>query len=173
MTSDDALSRCAEIRIEGYDPGLVVNAVNELVPLGKHKALARIEAASSDSEIGLFCVLRVLLDMPPGPGYPPMRLGQPDVAPPPQDALPRFPVVIAADVPLLVVRGYLLGGAPELVASHVAPFREHGSIRSEPLSPSPADAETSFARQLDQAYEGGPPAGVLDWAREQIARLHS
>jgi hypothetical protein len=52
------------------------------------------------------------------------------------DLLPRFPIAIEGDIPLKLVGGcFSAGGVPEQPESHVAYFREHGTIRAEPLSP--------------------------------------
>jgi hypothetical protein len=147
------LARAADMQFEDYDPALVVEAVNELQPLGAEAALDRVEellAARGPAQpsYGLFWVLRVLFDVPPEQGFPPVRIGRPSVAPPPRSGpLPRFPIVIADDVPLLAVRGYSLAGLAEGVDAHIAYFREHGVIRQAPLSPSRDAAADEFLRQ--------------------------
>src|SRR5262249_8128304 len=79
-------------------------------------------------------------DIPDDPGYMPrMAVGapQPDE---PNDAkqLPRFPILLQDDVPLLVVYGYNLGGLAERAENHVAYFRKKGRVRAKPLRPSDA-----------------------------------
>ena len=171
------LDKVATMRVEDYDPVIVVEAVNALQPLGQAKALEAIDAylaarRKGESSPGLFWLLRVLFDVPAGAAFPPVRLGQPDVAPPASVALlPRFPIVIVDDVPLLVVSGYMLGGLPEPVESHVAYFRAHGVIRAAPLAPAAAtaDVEADFARVWRAAYGADAP-DVSAHVRAQLAR---
>src|SRR4051812_37061292 len=119
------LDKAARMPLDEYNPDLVIDAVNALQPLGKQKALDAIKAYlakagnAGNAAVGLFWVLRTSFDLPAGQAFPPVRLGQPDVPPPASpDALPRFPIVVARDEPLLVVRGYALGGFPEPVTAH-------------------------------------------------------
>jgi hypothetical protein len=150
-----------------------VAAVNELQPLGKGPALERVAARRADQDaLGLFWVLRTLFDVPSDPGHPPVRLGQPE-PPEPDDpsALPRFPIVLALDLPLLAVRGYALAGLPEPVEAHIAYYREHGSVRASPLAPPAGGAgvEAEFAR-LWGAGEHRDEALAL--VREQLRRAY-
>src|SRR5690606_8565868 len=115
------LDQAATMTVEDYNPARVIHAVNALVPLGKEAALDQIssylKAHGQPAEVqGLFWVLRVLFDVPADRSFPPVRIGQPNI-PPPADpgALPRFPILIVRDIPLLVVSGYDLGGLPEPV----------------------------------------------------------
>src|SRR5215203_2020444 len=104
-----ALADAAALSFGDHDPAVVIAAVNALQPLGKEPALDAIEAQANagGDAIGLFWVLRSLFDMPTEPGHPPVRWGEPDIPPPADPAtLPRFPLVLAADAPLLVVHGY-------------------------------------------------------------------
>lgn len=174
------LEQVSNMQFEGYDPKLVIEAVNALQPLGKAKALEEIESYLSSQgrgkeSYGLFWVLRVLFDVPPETGFPPVRLGQPNVpAPAKPGALPRFPIIMVRDIPLLAVRGYILGGMPEPVASHVAYFRAHGSIRNTLLVPPSAsmdDIEDEFEKQWIDAYGGAPEEETRAWIREQQVRL--
>jgi len=173
MTTLDVTAR---MRFEDYNPRRVIEAVNALQPLGKQKALATIKAyldhRDSDKEAtGLFWVLRVLFEMPQGQAFPPVRIGQPDISPPASsDALPRFPIVIVRDVPLLVVRGYALGGFPEPVATHLAYFQTHGTIRSAPLAPSTDGVTDEFVRVWKAAYGSSSP-DVLGLVSSQIAKM--
>jgi hypothetical protein len=175
MTST-TLARAAAMGFEDYDPARVVEAVNELQPLGKDAALERVDAAAAEDPqadaFGLFWVLRVLFEVPPEQGFPPVRIGEPTVAPPPKSGpLPRFPIVLAQDVPLLAVRGYMLGGLAEAVENHVRYFREHGTVREAPLSPEPAEAEEAFLHQWRAAYGDDYPAEGPAVVREQLARM--
>jgi hypothetical protein len=134
-------------RLEGYhyDPLTIIQIVNALQPLGKETALAVIDeylrVAPSDFDCpareGLFLVLRVLFDVPDNPGYMPrMFVGAPGPREPTDPKrIPRFPVLLLDDVPLMLVSGYSLGGAPEPVEHHVEYFRKNGRLRANPLSP--------------------------------------
>jgi hypothetical protein len=147
--------------------------------LGKERALAQIEAYvkqnSAKDNYGLFWVLRVLFDVPTGQVFPPVQIGQPDI-PPPTDAgkLPRFPIVIIRDIPLLVVRGYYLGGLPESVDAHVAYFRTHGVLRARPLTPpsSTEGIESEFLQQWKAAYGDKYTAEVVTTIKAQLARVN-
>jgi hypothetical protein len=136
-----------------YDPVTVVRAVNGLQLTGKDAALDAVEGQRVGSEhYGLFWVLRVLFDVP---RFPPVRLGTPTIPPPTRaDMLPRFPIVIVRDIPLLVVRGYSLSGLPEPVSDHIAYYRGHGTIRDRPLVPSPSDGTMAEFRELWRAAYG-------------------
>ncbi|HEY2413596.1 MAG TPA: hypothetical protein VGI40_15205 [Pirellulaceae bacterium] len=129
----------------GYNPLKVVQAVNALQPLGKKRALSVIDEHlrvtsyfDDDSREGVFLVLRVLFDVPSPPGYmPEMRVGATE--PPAQEdktLLPRFPISLEDDIPFMLVAGYWGAGEPEPPENHLDYFREHGTIRTRPLSPS-------------------------------------
>ncbi|HVZ39415.1 MAG TPA: hypothetical protein VHI13_09070 [Candidatus Kapabacteria bacterium] len=169
----------ATTRLQDYNPEYVIDAVNALQPLGKEAAcrmigmyLERRDPEQSDD--GLFLLLRVLFDLPQDQCYPEVGLGVP-VTPPPPDAgnLPRFPIVMVQDVPILVVRGYFLGGFPDRVERHVAFFREHGILSRRPLVPSRSmrSVESEFNLLWNAAYGGVPPADVGSLVKEQLARL--
>lgn len=142
---DDAmyalLDRAANMGFDDYNPAHVIAAVNALRPLGKEEALARIDSYLEGRDglpypDGLFWVLRTLFEMPAGRPFPPAGIGRPNISPPAgAEHLPRFPVVVVQDVPLLVVRGYALAGLPEPVERHVAYFRAHGVLPARSLTP--------------------------------------
>ena len=50
--------------------------------------------------------------------------------------LPRFPIVIAGDVPFLITQWGGHSGPPQMPESHVAYFRKYGTLRAKPLMPS-------------------------------------
>jgi hypothetical protein len=128
-----------------YNPLSTIRIVNRLQRLGKEKALAaideylRVTPAPLDSEAneGVFLVHRVLFDIPEPPGYMPvMWVGAPSPeAPKDPKLLPRFPIVIVDDVPILVIRGYDILAVPQRVEEHVAYFRKHGKLRANQLRP--------------------------------------
>jgi hypothetical protein len=173
------LPHAATTPVEDYNPAHVIAAVNALQPLGKQAALEQIETFLRTRDhacypFGLLWVLRVLFDLPPGHGFPPVRIGRPSI-PPPDDpgTLPRFPIVLVRDVPFLAVRGYDLAGTPEAVEVHVAYFRDHGAIRTRPLTqpPSLAGIEEEFLRVWNAAYGDAYAAQVLETITAQCARL--
>jgi hypothetical protein len=168
---DDA----ARLSFDDHDPVLVVAAVGELVPLGRDAALRRIREVAADvppapDAVGLMWVLRTLFDVPADVGHAPLDLGDPDVPPPPGNSLPRFPIVLVQDVPLLVVRGYVLAGFPGSVADNADFYEEHGRIRAAPLAPEPDGLREAFHRVWGEAYPGGPPP-VDDVVAAQFARM--
>jgi hypothetical protein len=176
--TSEALERVAPVSCENFHPWHIIRAVNSLQPLGKAEAIAQIDEYLAGHHMtnsrGLFWVLRVLFDMPGSMPFPPVRIGQPTI-PPPRDplTLPRFPIVIVRDVPLLVVRGYALGGLPESVREHVAFFSAHGEIRGGPLTP-PASAggiADELLGRWNAAYHGQYSAELLAAVEPQLARF--
>ncbi len=161
-----ALETAAALGFDDYDPYVVADAANELVPLGTEAALDRIALFGEGT--GLFWVLRAAFEMPAG--FPVVRLGAPDVAPPPS-GLPRFPIVLALDVPILVVSGYDVGGRPETPSRQLPHFRERGELRAAPLEPSrDADAVlTAFSECWSDAYGDDAP-DVEGFVRAQLGR---
>jgi hypothetical protein len=176
MSNMPTLDRAARMQFEDYNPDHIIEAVNALQPLGKQKSLELIKSYldkrdRGNDATGLFWVLRVLFDVPASPGFPPVRIGQPDIPPPASaEALPRFPIALVNDVPLLLVRGYALGGFPEPVDAHLTYFQTHGTIRPAPLAPRKDGIADELARVLKTAYAGSPPdlRGLIG---EQIARM--
>jgi hypothetical protein len=175
---DATLLRAANDEFTRYDPTAVIDAVNALVPLGKDAALETIarfleRRAGNELHQGLFLVLRVLFDAP-ATGHPPMRIGgsHPE-APAAADALPRFPVVLVDDVPLMLVSGYMLGGEPESVSAHVEFYRAHGVIRTAPLAPTRTLAERWA--ELEMVYRGAygvaPAGSEREHLHVQLARV--
>ncbi len=129
---------------EPADPLALIRAVNSLQPLGKEGALVVIEEflrVTGDERFGrgqgLFFLLRTLFDVPTDPGYLPRPgLGLPQTGIlDDRTLLPRFPITIEQDLPLSLIHGYILAGAPEPVEKHMVYFREHGQIRAHPLRP--------------------------------------
>jgi hypothetical protein len=112
------LVQAADMACDDYNPSLIIQAVNALVPLGKEKALEEIESCMTaqnkqQEQTGLFWVLRVLFDVPEGTVFPPVRLGRPDIPPPGQ----------CADTPPLPYRsgpGNTLPGNPRLFAGRIS-----------------------------------------------------
>jgi hypothetical protein len=140
-----------------YNPRPVIRAVNLLQPVGKERALAAVdeflrvsfEYADHDAREGLFLVLRTLFQVPnvptvfpdgstpSPPGFMPPLYGLPAPSgPDDKTLLPRFPIVIAGDVPFLITQWGGHSGPPQMPESHVAYFRKYGTLRAKPLMPS-------------------------------------
>ena len=173
------LDQVGRMTFADYNPAYVIEAVNALQPLGKEAALVHIEtylATRSEGEYpySLFWVLRVLFEVAKEQGFPPVHMGQPSI-PPPADPglLPRFPIVLVLDIPLLASGGYLLRGLPEPVTDHVAYFRQHGTVRQRPLAPpqSVDGVEAEFLKRWTAAYGDASTTEVLLCVRPQIARM--
>ena len=168
-----ALLRASSADLASYDPRAVIDAVNALVPLGKDGALEAIEGFLAEEQAeprqGLFFVLRVLFDADP---HPPVRLGASRPAPP-ADAttLPRFPIVLVDDVPLLLVSGYTLRGLPEPVTAHVEYYRAHGTLRDAPLAPTEGvDRMAGYEATYQAAYGAAPSDAERELVRAQLER---
>lgn len=123
-----------------YNPRTVIRAVNLLQPLGKEKALAVIEEfahrCGDRAADSVDYVMRVLFEVPPDPGYfPEMGMWIFRFDPAWKKRFPRYPLVIIDDIPLLV--GHRAGSSgPGLDPAQLVPyFRQHGVLRSKPLSP--------------------------------------
>jgi hypothetical protein len=145
LLKEDQVQRLLEL-IDGapglygdrFDPLRVITIVNKLQPLGKDRALTTIEEylrvasdLDNDAREGLFLVLRSLFDVPAEGFMPRMHLGRPwPEEPKDRTLMPRFPIVLERDIPLLVVSGYTLIGAAEPVEDHVRYFRERGTLRA-------------------------------------------
>jgi len=128
-----------------YDPLPVIRIVNTLQPLGKEKALAVIgeylrlsdEWSLASPRDGLFLVLRALFDLP-GDIDPGRAGGFGAPSPPgPKDPqlIPTFPIVVVDGIPLMLIRGYTLGGVPTPMEQVLEFYRDHGQLRSKPLLP--------------------------------------
>ncbi|MBT4865412.1 MAG: YceK/YidQ family lipoprotein [Planctomycetaceae bacterium] len=139
-----------------YKPQTVIRAVNALQPLGKKRALATIdEYLETHSGGGIFLVLLVLFDVPNPPGHMPrMQVGDMVGVPTPQDhqLLSRSPIVLHDDIPFLLGSGYFMSAVvAEAPEEHVRYFREHGKLRTKPLSPAkqPAESVARLMRALE------------------------
>jgi len=137
-----------------FHPGRALTAMQALmelpeadrVPLLRQYAKTRIGVPE-----GVFAVVRALVEVPskdqaaspwPGvlqPGHlRPPALGGPSPAQPDDlTMVPRWPVVMLEDVPLVVVSDYVLGGKAEPLAMHLEGLEE-ATWRTKPLSPGSA-----------------------------------
>lgn len=155
---------------EPADPRATIAAVNALVALGHDRALAaigeylRVSSPFDDpGRDGLFVVLAALFEVPEPPGYQPAPALGASQPPPPTNprALPRFPVALVDDVPLVVVHGYSLAGEAEPPEWHLAALARSGVMRTAPLRP-PADPLALFDRLAGHAGTAFLRATSLD-----------
>jgi hypothetical protein len=153
--------------LEGYsyNPLPVIQIINTLQPLGKEKALAAIAEYVRVSDewsgfggprSGMFLVLTVLFDLPRGI-YPDQAgsFGAPSPGPPKDPGrIPRFPIAIIDNIPLMLVRGYTLAGMATPMENVVDFYRSKGSIRATPLVPSndPLSAITHLTSSKQWIY---------------------
>jgi len=176
MKLDQLLQRASSSDFASYDPGAVIDAVNALVPLGKDRALDAVDGflaqrdLARDPSNGLFLVLRVAFDADP---HPPMMLGGSRPAPPASPAaLPRFPIAIVDDVPVMLVASYMLRGLAEPVTSHITYYRYHGTLRAAPLAPVRGpDRMAGYEAQYQAAYHAAPSDAERELVRGQLARV--
>jgi hypothetical protein len=169
------LERAGSADFERYDPRAVIDAVNALVALGPDDAWRAIEASlagvdlAADPRPGLFLVLRTAFD---AELHPPLLLGESDPPPPPDaGAVPRFPVALVDDVPLLLVSRYTAGGVVEPVSTHLVHYRATGTLRAKPLAPgTDADRLAAVTAVYRTAYGADPPEAVSAFVLEQLRR---
>jgi len=165
---------------EAFDPLKLVAAVNELVKFGSHRAIEFLRAfREHERKAGhggeqIFLVLRAAYDLRPGvAAFPPMMIGGPDWEPPAASAalLPRFPLVLESDLPLMPVMGWVLGGEAEDPSAHLDWFEKNGNLRTTPLHPpdNPAAAVDAFIARVPElaAAKGAFRRAML---RAQAAR---
>jgi hypothetical protein len=152
-------------RVKGFDgthfsPAAFVDAVNALHALGKQRALAVLSGyvAGLDSrrQQNLYLFLRALFDVPNPPGHmPTMYIGAivPKAPADPRD-LPRYPLALIGDVPLLLCRGTEVLGTPRFAVPYLDYFRRSSSWRDKPLKPTGAalDVLLEADHLLDRAY---------------------
>lgn len=160
-----------------FDPATHIRAVNGLWALSKDAALAalgsfaRAHAGDVLEHTRVFFLLRLLFEPPEGEPFPPIRVGTPtDPAPPDPRAVPRYPLALVRGVPLLLARGFVLGGLAESPEGHLAFCAEHCRLRSEPLRP-PDDPTGLVDEVLAASWWQRPAQPDRALLRGQIARL--
>jgi hypothetical protein len=134
---------------QGYNPRLIIRAVNALWPIGKEKALTAVAeylrvsngGTDDDTQGSLILVMRTLFEVPTVPTtfyendepHPPgVMLPHPhwwdhSVA----KQLPRLPIMLEGDIPFLL-QSLATEGQPLM---HVDYFRKYGTLRAKPLVP--------------------------------------
>lgn len=126
-----------------FDPSRIIRAVNALHSLGEESARSVIQEyfritprCDFKSRESVYLMLRVLYD-PPNESkcFPVLALGSPHPYFESKESIQRFPLVIANDIPLLVIDGYsrygLLPDADEVLQW----YAEHCEMRKRPLAP--------------------------------------
>jgi len=124
-----------------FNPVRLIRAVNALQALGREKALKALRAyvrLSDDlpvadgfkyqvDEYRVLPVARVLFDGPP------FVLGAGDIGPPAGREWPLFPIVLAQDIPFMLVSGYILAGKGQSAGEYLELLK--GPLREAPLAP--------------------------------------
>jgi hypothetical protein len=140
----DEITNAPRLTGSGFDPMMLVHAVNRLQPEGKEHALSALRLfldvarAKGLEDEGVFLILRALFELPPGTkAFPRMMVGAPDWEPAAADAarLPRFPLAIESDLPLFLVNGYTLAGKAENPRVHLEWCARNGVLRATTLRP--------------------------------------
>lgn len=176
------LRAAANSDFQRFNPGALIAAVNTLLPLGKDDALAAVERylaaadRSADPQYGLLLVLRVLFEVPASGFHPPLYIGIPEAAAPPdRKSLPYFPLLLVDDIPLLLVTSFLIGGSAQPVEAQVEYYRDNGILRASPLiPPSAAPRPETLQRAAElyrQAYGEDPKPAQLKMLSEQLQRM--
>lgn len=126
-----------------YNPLLVIRIVNTLQPLGAEKASAaigeyiRVSDEFAYHREGIFLVLRVLFDVPETIDPNKVGLGMPSPAyPKDPHQIPRFPVALVDDIPLMLAGGYSYEGSPISMEDVLEFFKVNGRLHPQPLTPS-------------------------------------
>ncbi len=135
------LARGPRLRGEGFNPYELIALANVFQPLGQEKAFAvfreyvRVSHEAAEGQEPIRLLLLCLHDIPDTPGYLPQApLGAPFPAAPDNLRLyPRFPLCFIDDVPLLLVKGYELGGETLPVSVELDKYERRISWIEAPL----------------------------------------
>jgi hypothetical protein len=139
----------------GWNPVMLVRAVNHLQSLGKQKAIAELreflkiardsfranrdpaDIDTSDEQC-VFLIVRLLFELEVTSGtLPDLYIGAMWLRPEKTDSSfwPLYPLALQDDVPFLLIDGVLLSGYPQHPSSHVDWAEKHGKLRAQPLRP--------------------------------------
>lgn len=137
--------------IEGFRSRHSLELALELQALSQQDRLARLRkiANSGPRPAETFVLCRLLFEPRPGEPFPRPLLGAPvfvgaDAAQP-LAAFPLEPIELRDGVPILVVRGYSLGGLPDTPAGDLQRCLDHARWRTTPLTPrTPAQIRAAF-----------------------------
>ncbi len=129
------------------DPRLLIRAANVLIEMGHDKALAVLREFYRVGKYGPdpFWLVRVAFDSTLKDGcYVIPAIGR--ISPEPNEARtkwPTYPIVMAHELPLSLVRGVTLRGYPEQFIYYIVRTRNNLKLRSRPITP-PSDPFTRF-----------------------------
>jgi len=141
LNAFEMVSLCSPLDGYTFDPGTHIRAVNALLAQSHANLIAdlrdHVRTARNRAGMGVLLLLRLLFE-PIGSqtAFPPLCIGKlTDVDSPPLSEYPLYPLVLAEDVPLLIVTGFFLGGLPSDPWSHIKFCEEHCRMRSKALRP--------------------------------------
>lgn len=151
-----------------FDPLALIRVVNTLQPAGTKKALAALEEyyrVSGQHSHSVLFIFRILFDVPDDPGYlPPFIHGRDDREPLDRKRVPRYPMVLIYDVPLLMY-STIGEGSLITVSSEIYPparklleetRKQRIKVRTKPLRPpdNPLDLLERFEQSPQWLYGG-------------------
>lgn len=156
-----------------YNPAALIRIANELHGFGKDRVLLAMREYSrvacvifdhGQEKLGL--VLRVLFDVPSSGAFPDLQAGRPlpyvrtDLK-----LIPRFPIALADDIPILLVSGYEMSGRPYSVESDLDFWATNCQLRPHKLRPcdSPLDVVgkiVDLAKRVNEREKGAIDAEV-------------
>jgi hypothetical protein len=145
-----AMHRPERSRFSDSDPLRLVQVANDLMPLGKQKAVAVMREyarVSGRDDTWMFWLARVMFTSSrPGGVFRVPRIGG-IVPPPPKDLTkwPTFPIVIVDDVPISLFRGAVLAGFPEPFGWYLKEHEKEWTLRTRRLTP-PDDPFLSYKK---------------------------
>ena len=125
-----------------YDPVLSITVVNQLLPYGKIAVLDVLSQLADSADIyngaSMMLLLRLLFAVPQNPGYfPRMIIG--DVFPhnlPDHRRVPRYPMILHKDIPLVPIVGLIqVGAGIQPAKEHIDYYRSHCTLLQSPLKP--------------------------------------
>ena len=157
-----------------FDPVPLVQAVNALAGRDEAEVLDVLRDCARGEASGVVLVALALFEPDDAPALPAPSFGAPDLPlPEPGPGLERLPLVFEAELPFLVVGGYRVGGAPD-VLGWLDRCAAVAHPRSAALAPSqsPVDAVealTSSARWAELIPPDYRPR-VLAMVRAQALR---
>lgn len=136
---DAAFSGLGGLESAVFHPGKTLRVMLALQGLGRKGALAAVRAYLQNTPNppnALFLAVRGLFEPPPNGSLRMPMLGGPTPEPPAKlSVLPLYPLLMLHDVPLSVVRGYVLGGHPEPLGMHLDYLEKNATWRAKPLAP--------------------------------------
>jgi hypothetical protein len=139
------LSEAPAFNADEYDPKKAILIVNRLQSLGKERVIAvcqeflRVAPDWEPGRRGLYSISRVLFDIPERPGrFPFPNIGKITNVGLLKDPrkVPRFPVVLCEDIPLLYPVSYIATGSMRGEEGELEYLHKFAQMRSKRLAPS-------------------------------------